>query len=126
MGLKYLLDTNAIIDFTNGKLPAGAGKAISSHQPAFSFITRIELFAWPKLTYDDEIVLNKFSALALIIGAEESIIVRTIAIRKLYKLKVPDALIAATALGYNLILATHDVGDFKRVPGLQIVDPYSL
>jgi tRNA(fMet)-specific endonuclease VapC len=33
-----------------------------------------------------------------------------------------DALIAATAIAYNLLLVTHNVGEFSRTPGLSLVD----
>ena len=44
MGQKYLMDTNAVIDFFNCSLPANAKKLISSIEPAISVITQIELF----------------------------------------------------------------------------------
>lgn len=38
-------------------------------------------------------------------------------------MKLADAVIAATALVHNLTLVTKDVDDFKRVPGLEVIDP---
>ncbi len=40
------------------------------------------------------------------------------------KIKLADAVIAATALLNNLILATRNVDDFKEVKELQIINPF--
>jgi len=38
--------------------------------------------------------------------------------------KLPDGIIAATAIKYNLELITHNVGDFQNLhPKLNIIDP---
>jgi predicted nucleic acid-binding protein len=50
----------------------------------------------------------------------------TIEIRKKYKTKLPDAIIAATALANDLILISRNVVDFKNIEGLNLSDPYSL
>jgi predicted nucleic acid-binding protein len=51
---------------------------------------------------------------------------KTIAIRKARKISLPDAIIAATAFIYDLILITSNSADFKNIPGLQIIDPRNL
>ena len=48
---------------------------------------------------------------------------QTIWIRKTKKIKLPDAIIAATAIIYNLTLVTCNVDDFKNVSGLKILNP---
>jgi predicted nucleic acid-binding protein len=50
----------------------------------------------------------------------------SIDIRKKNKTKLPDAIIAATALVYDLVLISRNVSDFKNIEGLQLVDPYAL
>jgi predicted nucleic acid-binding protein len=50
----------------------------------------------------------------------------SIDIRKKNKTKLPDAIIAATALVYDLVLISRNVSDFKNIEGLQLVDPYTL
>jgi predicted nucleic acid-binding protein len=59
-------------------------------------------------------------------GMEEIPVDRRIADRagllrhELPTLRLPDALIAATALGYGVALATRNTRDFRRVPGLRL------
>ena len=49
---------------------------------------------------------------------------RAIQIRKSMRIKVPDAIIAATALEMDAVLMTRNEGDFKAVEGLQIMNPW--
>lgn len=41
-----------------------------------------------------------------------------------FDMAIADAIIAATARENQLLLVTHDINDFKRVPGIQIKSPY--
>jgi predicted nucleic acid-binding protein len=40
--------------------------------------------------------------------------------------RLPDAIIAATALVYDLVLISRNISDFKNIDGLQVIDPHSL
>ncbi len=42
------------------------------------------------------------------------------------KIKLPDAIIAATALVYDLFLISRNTGDFKNINYLKLIDPYNL
>ena len=44
-------------------------------------------------------------------------------IRKLYKTKLPDAIIAATAITENATLLTINLSDFSKIEGLNIRNP---
>jgi predicted nucleic acid-binding protein len=50
----------------------------------------------------------------------------SIEIRKEYKTKLPDAIIAATAIVQGSILLSRNVSDFKNIKGLQVIDPRTL
>lgn len=50
----------------------------------------------------------------------------TIAIREIYKIKLPDAIITATALVYNLTLITRNISDFQNIESLKIINPHAL
>lgn len=48
----------------------------------------------------------------------------TIEIRKKYKIKLPDAIIAGTALTYSLTLVTRNTKDFDKIEGLSVINPH--
>ncbi|MBN1181496.1 MAG: type II toxin-antitoxin system VapC family toxin [Bacteroidales bacterium] len=57
---------------------------------------------------------------------DDGIVEKTIEVRRLYKIKLPDAVIAATALHYDFILVTNNTKDFKSIKGLVILNPHEL
>lgn len=52
------------------------------------------------------------------------IIRQAIDLRKKIKIKIQDAIIAATALVYSLTLVTRNINDFKNVPELDLLNPW--
>jgi len=56
-------------------------------------------------------------------GLSDAVIERTIRLRRSVRMKLPDAIIAATAFELDAAVVTHDRRDFARVPGLRVVDP---
>ena len=125
MGKRYLLDTNIVIDFLGNKLPAKKKKHLSSivdSEINLSVINKIELLGFSKV--DQEII--NFVGFSTIFPLDELIVDKTIEIRSLYYIKLPDAIIAATALYHNLILVTRNTKDFRKVDGLSVENPYDL
>jgi predicted nucleic acid-binding protein len=125
MGTGYLLDTNVIIDFSVERLPVESSVRLSriiDSSPYISIINKIELLSFSAVP--DQIIL--FTQSAQIISLTDEIVATTINIRKKYKLKLPDAIIAASAIVYDLTLVTHNLSDFKKVEGLQFLDSYEL
>lgn len=123
----YLLDSNVVIDFCNAKLPDNARILIQNNQPQISVITRIELFGSKKIPEKERLKLGQFVEISTIYDTINiNIINRTIHLRQEYRTDLPDAIIAATALTYNLILITRNISDFKNIKELRIIDPYNL
>jgi len=126
MGTRYLIDTNVVIDFFNGKLPAQGRQLLSFAEPAISIITRIELFSSNNVSDAELSQLRIFVEVAELYAVDLSVALKTIEIRKKYKIKLPDALIAATAIVYNITLITRNVSDFNKVEDLSLVNPYKI
>ena len=57
---------------------------------------------------------------------DEPIIIKAIETRKTYKTKLPDAIIAATALINGLTLISSNIKDFKNIQGLNLLNPRDL
>jgi predicted nucleic acid-binding protein len=75
---------------------------------------------------NDAQMIRDFMDRCALIRLTDSIAERTIDLRQNVKIKLPDALIASTALEYDLTLITRNTADFGRVPGLAIINPYEV
>ena len=128
MGVKYLWDTNTAIYYLQQQFPPNAeafmDNLLQSGQPAISAITEIELLCWKTATEKDIAVIHSFINDAFLIELEQAIKLKTVEIRKVHRIKLPDAIIAATALVYKLELVTRNIDDFKNISGLQMINPW--
>jgi predicted nucleic acid-binding protein len=87
-----------------------------------SFITYIEFLGYKNVTKETE----GFIALANVLEINKEIIQTCVNLRKSKVVKLPDAIIAATALVNNLTLITRNISDFKNIPRLKITNPREL
>jgi hypothetical protein len=122
------MDSNAVIDYLGGRFSA-AGMAfmhnIVDEVPVVSVITKIELLGF-NAPAQHQLLLNSFIEDAQVIGLTDEIVDTCIALRKTHKIKLPDALIAATALVNGLTLISRNTVDFRKIQLLQVVDPHLL
>ncbi len=65
-------------------------------------------------------------AFATILPIDDQVISKTINIRQNNKIALGDAIIAATAIVYNLTIVTRNISDFKNIENLMVVNPYDL
>lgn len=124
---KYFVDTNILIYHLSGE-PA-IEDFFSSLQPAndklyCSFITRIELLSFPDLTEEEKDKVQMLLALFEKISINESIEEEATRIRSLKRIKIPDAIIAASALYTSSVLVTRNTKDFKNIEGLGVLNPF--
>jgi predicted nucleic acid-binding protein len=124
MGKGYLVDTNAIIDFCNGKLPSSGRDLMLNLKPEISIITNIELFATPTLSEQELALLKKFTSISQIHPVTLDLAQITIKIKQAKTIKLPDAIIAATAISHGLTLISRNKKDFRNIEGLTAIDPY--
>ena len=106
----YLLDTNAIVCLLRGH-PALQQRLQQADWVGISILSQIEFLAFPNITNNDRRIFQEFSAAVEVVGldrTEQALIDRVISLRGQYRLKLPDAIIAATALERHAILITDD------------------
>ncbi|MDR6968023.1 putative nucleic acid-binding protein [Flavobacterium arsenatis] len=125
---RYLIDTNVVSDFlTNSFDDKGTAfvSEILDTYPIISFVTQIELLSW-KADKKTEKVIASFVEGCEVKGVSKEIISHCVKIRRVNKLKTPDAIIAGTALAFNYIIVTNNTKDFDNIKGLKIINPYKL
>ena len=101
---RFVLDTNVILYFLGGRLvdpfPVGAY--------AISVISELELLAYPGLVSSEEQRVRAFLADIPITDLTQSVKHHAVDLRKRFGLKLPDAIVAATALALEATLLTND------------------
>ncbi|MEP7108063.1 MAG: PIN domain-containing protein [Ferruginibacter sp.] len=121
MEIRLLLDTNSIIALLNEN--AGVIEAIDTADDiAISIINELEFKSFSNLSLHDKKLFDAFVSGVNVLDLQASDITlknKIIEIRNTYKLKLPDAIVAASAIVNNAVLITGDK-DFKKVEELQL------
>ncbi len=120
-GIDYLLDTNfilALLKSSPDTLALINERQIELHQCAYSAITRMELLGFPGITPDEKAMIQE--KLARLTYAPMTSVVEDVAIRlrQTYRVKLPDAIIAASALVAGAELLTFD----KALQGVLVAE----
>jgi len=126
MGTGYLLDSNVIIGYLAGRIPSSGMDIVSTIVdliPQISVISQIEVLRYND-TPENEVILNAFINNSVIHSLNPAVVLRTIELCKQSKIKLPDAIIAATALTENFILVTRNIDDFKHISSLELLNPW--
>lgn len=109
-----LLDTDVFIDHLRG----AARLVTNKHRVHYSVVTRAELFGGNAATDILNTMLGPFREIAV----ERSVAERAGRIRREWGVRLPDAVIAATAIEHKLSLVTRNRSDFERIRGLRLRD----
>jgi predicted nucleic acid-binding protein len=112
-GIEYLLDTNFILGMLKSTPTVTEvlnTRPLLASQCAYSAVTRMELLGFSGITLEEESlirsVLEKFTYLPIDSAVEDM----AIQLRRSRRVKLPDALIAATVLCHGLQLLSMDLG----------------
>ena len=126
--MRYLIDTNVWIDALSGKLSSSVFLkfTVQASWAGYSAITRLELLGYPGLKNEEELKINELLKAFTEIDVYSNIIDKAIFIRKGIRIKVPDAIIAATALEKDCALITRNFEDFKDIIGLDVINPHKI
>ena len=124
MGQGYLADTNTIIDYLENKLSENSNEILDNNTIQMSVISRIELLVWKNASDKQVEILIDFINASSVFDLNETVILKSIEVRRSFSLKLPDAIIAATVLVHDLTLLTRNLKDFEKVVPLKCADPY--
>lgn len=117
-----IFDSNLIIYSVRSEYP-GLLRLISTLAPSVSAISAVEVLGFHNLSPDNKADFEAFFQAAEVLAVNDAVIGRAVALRQARKLKLGDALIAATALVFGHDLYTHNTKDFTGIPGLTVIDP---
>lgn len=110
-GINKLLDTNFVIGLLNERPEAVTltnQLGLTLQTIAISQLTRIELLSFWNLPSDEEKAIGLFLASVAVKPIDERVEQAAIALRRRSRLKLPDAIIGATAIVHGLTLITFD------------------
>ena len=124
--MSYLLDSNLIIYHLGGSAEASEFIRIHAGSVAISAVTCIEVLGFPFPSPEAERNATNFINALTTYQISPQIVAKTISLRKQFKIKIPDALIAATALSQQFTLVTRNTNDFEYISELVILNPYEL
>jgi predicted nucleic acid-binding protein len=114
IGNNVLLDSNIIIDAVLNLIDIE--KSIGKYKKVYiSLITYIEVLGYNFKDENEKVLTTQILELFEIINPDIEIAELTINYRKLKKIKVPDAIILATARKQNANLLTSNVIDFMNI-----------
>jgi predicted nucleic acid-binding protein len=112
-GRKALFDSNVIIYLSKREIPLSF---VDQFDALFvSIITYMEILGYPFSNPKEELFIKELLSVFQTIFIDQRIADITVDIRKKNRIKLPDAIISATAISENLELVTRNVDDFSKI-----------
>jgi len=118
-----LLDTNILIYAAQPPFKSVLAPYILDRNNAVSAICQVETLGYWKITAEQVRWFRSLFQILKVLPVDKKVIERAISVRQTGRLKLGDALIAATCLEADLELITRNGKDFQGVEGLRITDP---
>ena len=116
-------DTNCIIYYLENDpsvIPVVEEFLHREPRPLVATITELELFSFSFLTPVETARIEEFIATCMVVLLDSPIARIGAQLRREYRLKTPDSIVAATALFTHSTLLTRNSKDFKKVSGLAL------
>lgn len=127
--MSKVIDSNILVYHLNHTLPPQANQIFATalrEHAVISVVSTIEVLGWPQHTEETfakaQILLNQFQEQPL----SPQIVEQCINIRREHTIKLPDAIIAATALHLQTPLVTRNTEDFQNIENLSLINPFEL
>jgi hypothetical protein len=117
-GVKILTDTNILIYLLEGN--KAINEFLNDRVIYISFITELELMGYPFLSAEQGKIMKSMIDECIVVDVNPEIKKQTIVLRKKYKIKLPDAIIAAIAIYYELPMVGCDK-DLKKIKELSLI-----
>ena len=116
--MDLVVDTNIAIYLLGGDTTVAA--LLDKRSVGMSFITELELLSYSGITQEEVNTIEEFVSSCVVVDLTLAVKRHAIAIRREYRLRLPDALVAATALAYSVPLMTAD-RQLERIAPLDLL-----
>ncbi len=121
--MKAVFDTNILIDYLNGI--SEAKSLLGKYQdPWISIITKLEVLVGVQTPEEDK-VTRRFLARFKIQPVDDGVCERSVEVRRSFRMRVPDAIIYATAREQGSLLVTRNTKDFPP-DEVDVLVPYQV
>ena len=110
--MRFLLDTNAILYLLGGRL----AMPLEVGQYYVSVISEMELLSYPNLKEEDENQIRLLLTGLTVVELAEDVKTTAIQLRRRHGLKLPDAIVAASAMVLGAELLTNDLRLLRTTP----------
>lgn len=117
-GIKVLADTNIFINLSEGK--GDVEPHLVNKDVFISIVTEIELLGWHKISENEKIFFKALIEDCSLVELIPQIKDLTIRIKQQHRIKLPDAIVAATAIFLDIPLLTFDAG-FAKITELDLI-----
>ncbi len=114
--MRILVDSDILVDHLRGHIRFVPG----DDEIHVSSITRAELFAGQR---GDERRVGRLLGALVELPVDRAVAERAGRIQRAFGARLPDALIAATAIEHGLVLMTRNLRDFEMIKGLRLREP---
>ena len=121
--MAYLLDSNLLI-YSAAAMHQFLRPLVLNRGNFASLISKVETMGFHQLEATDAVYFNSLFAIITLLPVTPGIIETAIHLRQQRRMTLGDALIAATALEFDLVLATRNSADFAAIPALTVFDPF--
>ena len=97
---------------------------IAENSPYVSAISYLEVLGYHQLMDEDKTYFQEFFTASQILPISQSVINQAVKLKQLRKMSLGDAIIAGTALGYDLTVVTRNIDDFCWITDLKLLNPF--
>ena len=118
-----------VIHYINKEIPPSGLQSLLSIfmlECNISIVTKIEVLGFKSHSKKEDEQGEIFIANCTLFHLTDEIVAKTIELRKQYRLKTPDAIIAATAMVNNMTLVSRNDKDFQQIKHLKYINPFRL
>ena len=118
-----VLDSNIII-YASQPENTQIRQFIGEHDIVVSAISYVEVLGYHLLTEEYRLYFEEFFGVVEVLPISNAVLDRAVLLRQMRRMTIGDAIIAATALVYDRTLVTRNVGDFRWIAEITLLNPF--